>query len=1064
MGSELELTLLPENGCEHNHMNIQTNKANWYAPMAARKSKGSQAQRPGSLAGLHAARKIHQGQFFTPDDVAAAIWRLVTPAMEQCAAKTHARSSILDTGVGSGRLLQFADPDKHSLAGMDVDQGAIEDLAKCATDAGFFADFITASLEQVRPAGFDVALINPPFSVHLDTPGMVPMSCSTWGDYGRYTAATSHAYALCQALMAADIVVAIVPDSYADQAWTDVPPEGWDRLRARVRLPKSSFREEGTEVATSLLVFGGANEQWTPREITLSTLDAPWPDLDLHLSTRLRGPSPLNTTTMENKGPSITGPVTGNTQVRVIKDGRKLGLRFACALTHAKVLNAVLAGPVATIDGHRYPTGVNFIGQGLLDLQVHLIQDNPIASFAHLLDVIRTAGGDPRPDPAITNYIHRAHRRVLRQLTPFGHVVHGGGPTEGTLTAKARRARPLDPSIWGGPVIKAGEHVDIYRCADGFLLSKDGVEILVDERQAHEEFIISTPSKQGSDGWHTAHGSKSESFPEAAAAALARLKASGGLDVASWDFQVDDAVEMLMNGCGIPAWRMGCGKSRLAIALCLAGGEHNGIIVESRLLPEMATQLREAGISEDLWQIIETEAQCADLKKINLMIYARLRLPIGRSPRRTLARALRRRLSTVCADEAHLLRNRDTAQTRALWQLSPKRRYAMTATPQANQVQDILPLTEWVYGEGTALQPYGRYHPYLEASHIKTLSAARRGLDVFAERHIVTEWVTREWKDGLTQGAKRQVPKVNNVSQLREWAAPLIKRRHEKEPMVAAHFHVPEPTVREIEVEFDDEHLAHYVRVADLFAQWYRDAREKAGEKGNSINLVALLARIGAVVRACNHPQHEGGGALRVAPYLKLTSKQRWILDRLETLSSEGNKTICYVDGPGQADLLAAHLARRGVEAVPFHGKININQRTTDLRTRFCEGSAPVLMASMAVTQNGLNLWQANREVFACRSWTATQEDQAMARTLRPQQTRPVEVEFVHLVGSIDEYQAQMVAMKRDTAGAVVDCLVPEYAGDEFVHMDRMLDRFVTDLAERRGLDPHELRRTLQAA
>lgn len=47
-----------------------------------------------------------------------------------------------------------------------------------------------------------------------------------------------------------------------------------------------------------------------------------------------------------------------------------------------------------------------------------------------------------------------------------------------------------------------------------------------------------------------------------------------------------------------------------------------------------------------------------------------------------------------------------------------------------------------------------------------------RGVDVFRERHVVTEWVTHEFEDGLTRGGKREVPKLANPDLYRSWAAP----------------------------------------------------------------------------------------------------------------------------------------------------------------------------------------------------------------------------------------------------------------------------------------------------
>lgn len=80
----------------------------WYDPLRAVESRGSRAERPGLLAGLAAARREHLGQFFTPDDVAALMWRIAEPAMNAALGDKYRYSkiSVLDNSVGSGRLLQ----------------------------------------------------------------------------------------------------------------------------------------------------------------------------------------------------------------------------------------------------------------------------------------------------------------------------------------------------------------------------------------------------------------------------------------------------------------------------------------------------------------------------------------------------------------------------------------------------------------------------------------------------------------------------------------------------------------------------------------------------------------------------------------------------------------------------------------------------------------------------------------------------------------------------------------------------------------------------------------------
>lgn len=1035
----------------------------WTAPLQARKSRGAASERPGGHAGLAAARRIHVGQFWTPNRLAAVVWGIAGEAMDGSTRTVH----LLDNSVGIGRLLQYADPQRHSVAGVDVDGEVIEALTDAAAAAGFSADFLCAGIEEVQPRGFDIALINPPFGLTLSAPSLRPYSCTTWGPYGANSTARSHAYAVHQALDAARVVVAIVPSSYAAAVGDELPPEFEGRLRAIIRLPVGTFREEATEVDVSLLVFG-ADGGPAPVRFAMGSLDDALPAFGLAGSLPAGArPSPLSRLTEESEHPAITGPVTGDPRVRVVHRGRWIYLKCSCAFTQARVLNAVLDQPVMAIDDHRYPAGVRYAGQGKLDIEVLLLQPCAQSAFDALLSIIRGAGGEPDVDPGLSNYLRKRIRRYRRESTAFGHWLKDGVSEAPQLLATARRKRLLDPRTWGSPLIQRGDQVQVQRDADGgYQLVVGAAVARIEERELLEDFDVPPAAGQG-EAWREAAPSRALVEPALAANIRRELEASGAAAIASWDYQLQDMIELLMGRNGYSAWRPGCGKGRLAIALAHLPGKHHAILVESHLVDSLVEQLAETGVPADRWQVIRRPEQCRALRKINILSYETLRRPICQGAgRRTFARLLRRRFCRVVADEAQLLRHLSTAQTRAVWMLSAKRRVAMSGTPLPNYVQDLLPAMQWVYGDGTAIQPYGRHRPFLEQRLFTSMSAATRGIDAFAEHYVVTEWVSREFKDGLEHGSKRQVPKINSIHRLREWCAPLLKRRVEGEPMVAAHFSAAQPVVREVAVDWDAPHLAHYLRVADHFKDWYAAELRKADARARPINTVVLLARIAAVARACNTPQYRSDSvAFRaVSPYAALTSKQRYVLRRLAEWAGEGRKSICYVDSPQAARLYVRELERQGIEAVPFHGELPIKARNADLHHRFRHGVAPVLVATIQTIERGHNLYCANRGIFACRSWSGATEEQGARRMCRPQQTEEVVIEKVNLRGSIDDYQGQVSQMKVEAAAAALDFLSPDDGAREFLHLDKILNNFVEDLALLRGREAHELRQELRDA
>lgn len=210
---------------------------------------------------------------------------------------------------------------------------------------------------------------------------------------------------------------------------------------------------------------------------------------------------------------------------------------------------------------------------------------------------------------------------------------------------------------------------------------------------------------------------------------------------------------------------------------------------------------------------------------------------------------------------------------------------------------------------------------------------------------------------------------------------------------------------------------------------------------------------------AANYPQHgvDGVGALG-----QLTSKQRAVIERLEAIAAEGKQAALFAENPGVINLIASQLKARGVETVPFHGGIPITKRVADKDKRFVNGSATGLLCTKGSGRAGYNLPNADYVLFYDCSWTWRIEYQAMRRALRWNRKGQLKVVHFHLPGSIDVYQDQMVAHKRDAMEAGLDWATPELEDEAFLHMDTLLDAFVEDLAALHGRKNQDQRQLLK--
>lgn len=1035
---------------------MQPQPQDWYAPLRQLASLGSLRSKIRHMGDLAEQRRQTLSQYFTPDEVAAWMWSFIGHLDIE---------SILDTSIGSARLLQFAQPGKHKLYGVDVHQGTVDEVKRVVSEAGFECQILCAGMENVRPIGMDCCLINPPFSITLESTGLKSEEGFTrMGRLGPDTTATSDEYSVAQALRAARVVIALLPRSSAEAiragagCWSSTKVQS--RLRGVFDLPASTFREENANVLTSVVVFGESASKRPPMHRFVDSFDEPAPDLGLldPASAKTRQ-AELRYQLLDATEPTITLPVTGNRTVQIALDGRKVRLRYFCGLTQAIVANAVLDKRIFSTEHHRLPKGVQFNGQGKLDVESYLLQDEPIAAFKGFVEAIREAGGEPVVQSGVFETLARKARRHARAVMAMKHTIYTKGASSmSSITGVSKRTHNVNPTKWLSPVIQKGEEVEFTRAEQGgYQYQKNGKSFLINTDELEANYVL----EGASEGWQQVHDGLLKAYPVEAARLRKRAIDLGIDSWLSWEFQMDDLVELAMKPHGgVAAWKQALGKSRLNAALILLSGvKHGLIVVESRLIDEMLVQLERIGIMSDKVCVIDAPAKLLQLKQINLISYERLRMLVDDkvSKRVTYAHRLRRRIGLVCADEGERLANFDSDQSRALFQLAARKRYISTGTPIANYPRDIHGLLLFTIGDGTACQPYGFRNGFAEKWWVTSMQYACRGVDKIRDDYLVVEWVTHAFSETLREGAKREIPKIANVEKFRDWLAPHVKRRLTEEPEVAKHIQLPPAIFETVNVEWDSKHLAHYLRAADDFSQWYRDRSDS--EKRN--NLAVLLAKLQAVQIALNIPQKgvEGLGA-----YTGLTSKQRAVIDYLVDLSADGKKGLLYCENPDTVRLINKELSARGIKSVQFHGGISIKQRVKAKDEQFIAGDADHMLATKAAAKCGYNLPQVDVVVFYDRSWSAKTEGQAMARPMRVERKEAVKVVYFHLAGSLDIYQDQMVAFKQDSANAGLDWATPVKEDEEFLHLSTVLANFVDDLAMLNNISAHDMRKILKAA
>ncbi len=96
-------------------------------------------------------------------------------------------------------------------------------------------NFSLAAWQICAQKNFDFAVINPPFSLQLESPNLIDFGCNSFGPFGKGTSALSHEYALEHALNSARFVAAVLPASMEAYCRSK------ERLIHIVHLPQAAF-------------------------------------------------------------------------------------------------------------------------------------------------------------------------------------------------------------------------------------------------------------------------------------------------------------------------------------------------------------------------------------------------------------------------------------------------------------------------------------------------------------------------------------------------------------------------------------------------------------------------------------------------------------------------------------------------------------------------------------------------------------------------------------------------------------------------------------------------------
>lgn len=150
------------------------------------------------------------------------------------------------------------------------------------------------------------------------------------------------------------------------------------------------------------------------------------------------------------------------------------------------------------------------------------------------------------------------------------------------------------------------------------------------------------------------------------------------------------------------------------------------------------------------------------------------------------------------------------------------------------------------------------------------------------------------------------------------------------------------------------------------------------------------------------------------------SAKIDFLVEQLTQLVSEGHSALVFSQFTGFLGILRSHLDSAGISYSYLDGSVSAKKRAATV-TQFRDGHNPVFLISLKAGGFGLNLTEADY-CFVCDPWwSPAAEAQAVDRTHRIGQTRPVTVYRLVSRATIEEKVAALQQRKRELFTAVVD-------------------------------------------
>jgi SNF2 family DNA or RNA helicase len=338
-----------------------------------------------------------------------------------------------------------------------------------------------------------------------------------------------------------------------------------------------------------------------------------------------------------------------------------------------------------------------------------------------------------------------------------------------------------------------------------------------------------------------------------------------------------------------------------------------------------------------------------------------------KSEQKRLSLFLKTRKVAALLDEAHKIKNPDSALAKVLFSLAPgfKRRLIMTGTPVANRPYDLWAQIRFL-DDGAAL---GR-----------EFTAFKRDLD------LTNDLADDPYKAHRFQRALSEV-----FAKIRPFTV--------RETKGSVDISLPDKELRNIEVDLES-------RQREIYLRFQKEMSAIVVKENKAVldDAEEMLKRLMRLVQVASNPR------LVDDSYHALPGKFPILLNLIHQATDAGEKVIVWTSFTDNVDWLGRELADFG--AVRVHGKRSFLDRDTAIKRFKTDSSCKILIATPAAAKEGLTLTVANHAVFYDRSFSLDDYLQAQDRIHRISQTRPCYITNLIATDTIDEWVDVLLAAK----------------------------------------------------